>query len=145
MNPSNHYNTVGPAIHPVSPRRRQPALQPPNLLTTSLENARNAGLGAGGSQHTPLSTATTLSSPFSAHPHSAYPSAGGGMSAISPMTLRHTSSFSAQYNPQQWGPMSNASSQSAIQQSQHPRVIALAPRPVGPDGTLSEDVDSEFC
>ena len=134
MNHSSPYNNSGPATHPISPRRRQLPLQPPNLLTTSLENnARYASLGAGNTS-TPLSTTTTLSSPFSVYPQSAHPSAGAAMSASSPLTLRHNPSFSTQYNPQQWGPMNNASPQSAVQSSQHQRVIALAPRPVGPDG-----------
>ena len=58
----------GPVIPPRPPRRRQnnESLQPPSLLTTSLENARASNSGAGPAQRTPV-TATTLSSPFSAH------------------------------------------------------------------------------
>ena len=139
MNPSNPYHAPGTVNRPFPPRRRQPVQQPPSLLTTSLENhARHAGLGVGSTQ-TPLSTTTTLSSPFSALPQSAHPPSGSAMSASSPMISRQNSTFSTQYNPQQWGPMSNASPQSAIQRSPHPRQIALASRPVGPDGRRIDD------
>ena len=134
MSLQHPYNNNAPAILPTSPPRRQHAVQPPGLLTTSLENARNANLGIGAVQHTPLST-TSLSSPFSAHPHSAYPaSPAETMRGNSPMTFRHTSSFPTAYNPQQWGPLTSASSQVSSQTPHNPRVLALAPRPVGPDG-----------
>lgn len=123
-----------------SPRRRQQAVQPPNLLTTSLGNARNAGLGIGGIGQTPLSS-TSLSSPFSARPQSPYVHSPGGASrGASPMALRSQSSFSGTYNPQQWGPVGNGSSISSStaehRQAQSSRVLALAPRPVGPDGNV---------
>ena len=139
MNVPSPYNTLGAPIHPVLPRRRQPAHQPPSLLTSSLENARQAGLGAGAIQ-TPQSTGTSLSTPFSAYPQSAHPlSVGGSLSGGSPMSVRHAPSFSSQYNPQQWGPMSNASPQAAVQSPHQQRIVALAPRLVGPDGRLSRD------
>ena len=125
------YNaSADPARLASSSRRRQHPLQPPSLLTTSLENARNAG---GNIVHTPLST-TTLSSPFSGIPQS--PAAA--MRAVSPMALRSQNSFTGVYNPQQWGPLNNASPASSVagdqRQGQSARVVVLAPRPVGPDG-----------
>ena len=126
-----------------SPRRRQHTAQPPNLLTTSLGQARNNGLGIVGTSQTPLSV-TTLSTPFSAYPQSPYsavpPSPGAVMRGASPMALRSQSGFSAAYNPQQWGPVSHTSpnSTSIVGEHRHDgrssRVVALAPRPVGPDG-----------
>lgn len=136
-----------------SPRPRQQAIQPPNLLTTSLGNARNAGLGIGGITQTPAS-ATTLSSPFAGHPQSPYVQSSGGASrGASPMALRSNSSFSGTYNPQQWGPVNNVSQMSSAREhrrAQSSRVVALAPRPVGPDGmmktcpVLSEPTDITF-
>lgn len=129
-------NTSPNPVGTASPsRRRQQALRPPNLLTTSLGNARNAGLGIGGNGHTPIST-TSLSSPFSGFPQSP----GGAMRGTSPMALRSQASFSGTYNPQQWGPLSNSSTTSPAtgdhRHSQASRAVALAPRPVGPDGKL---------
>jgi len=126
-----------------SPRRRQQAIQPPNPLTTSLGNARNAGLGIGGFAQTPVSS-TTLSSPFSGHPQSPYAqSPGGAMRGASPMALRSHGSFGGIYNPQQWGPVGNgspiSSSAGEHRQAQPSRVVALAPRPVGPDGKANPD------
>lgn len=125
---------------PTSPRRRQHPVQPPSLLTTSLGNARNAGLAIGGiaQSQTPVST-TSLSTPFSAYPQSPYPqSPGGAMRGTSPMNFRSPTSFPTAYNPQQWGPVSNTSPNSTTSghghQHVHSRVAALAPRLVGPDG-----------
>ena len=133
MNNPHGGHHSGPVIPPRPPRRRQndESLQPPSLLTTSLENARASNLAVGTALRTPT-TATTLSSPFSAHPHSAYPSSAGAMSTSSPMAVRHTSSFPAAYNPQQWGPMNSSSPRPTS------RVVALAPRAVGPDGNTSK-------
>jgi hypothetical protein len=124
----------------IPPRRRQHAVQPPNLLTTSLGQARNNGLGIGGLSQTPISS-TTLSTPFSTYPQSAYsavpPSPGGAMRGTSPMAFRSQSGFSAAYNPQQWGPVSHTSPASGGEHGhdgRSSRVVALAPRPVGPDG-----------
>ena len=129
--PYNSYNaSPDPARIAASSRRRQHALQPPSLLTTSLENARNSG---GTFVQTPLST-TTLSSPFSGLPQSP----GGAMRGVSPMALRSQNSFTGVYNPQQWEPLTNSSPNSSLagdqRQVQSSRVVALAPRPVGPDG-----------
>lgn len=142
--PSNYI--VSPAqagIAITTPRRRQHAAQPPNLLTSSLGQARNNGLGIGGIPQTPIST-TSLSTPFSAYPLSPYsavpPSPGGAMRGSSPMAFRSQAGFSAAYNPQQWGPVSHTSPNSASTGGEHShqgrssRVTALAPRPVGPDG-----------
>ena len=127
-----------------SPRRRQRAPQPPSLLTTSLGNAQNAGLGLGLYDRTPVST-TSLSSPFSIHqPTSMYPaSPGGALRGSSPMALRSTESFNAPYNPQQWRPSSTASSIPAsgttFSTTQHRQQFRLAPstvQPRGPDGEL---------
>lgn len=125
---------------PSSPRRRQHAVQPPNLLTTSLGNARNISLGFGGIIQTPLST-TSLSSPFSTNqplPYAASP--GGAMRGISPMATRTPATYNTPYNPQQWGsanpPSSSTSAALGSRHRQATRVEALASRPVGPDGTL---------
>ena len=139
MNLPNQYAADLPTTLPVPPppRRRQHAIQPPSLLTTCLENTRNAGLtGIGLIQQPPSSTTTSLSSPFSAHPQSAYPASPGGamLTGASPMNFRPPTALPAAYNPQQWGPMSNTSPQSAPHLPQNSRVVALAPRPVGPDG-----------
>jgi len=143
--PYNSYNTSPDpsGIATSSPRRRQP-VQPPNLLTTSLGNARNAGLGIGGIVQTPVST-TTLSSPFSAFSQSP----AGAMRGASPMALRSQASFSGTYNPQQWGPLNNRSPNSSSAGDHRParssRVVALAPRPVGPDGMHSLFYAEEEC
>ncbi len=136
--PYNHNVASRPAGIPVSPRRRQHAVQPPNLLTTSLGNARNAGLGIGGVSQTPIS-ATSLSSPFSAsaYPQSPNPaSPGSAMRGTSPLTFRSHTGLSATYNPQQWGPLSNDTPVSTTRSttSHSSRAPALAPRPVGPEG-----------
>ena len=142
MNPSNIlYNDPLSVHQSATPRRRHPGLQPPSLLTTSLENnARQAHLGLGSAQ-TPLSAATTtLSSPFSAFPssQSANPTtATPASSLVSPMHTHQSPSVSTPYNPQQWGPMNAGSPGAAIQHSTRQRLVALAPRLVGPDGTLA--------
>ena len=124
------YNVSG---GPAPPRRRQNPNQPPNLLTTSLGNARNAGLGLGRVVQTPISS-TTLSSPFSAYPQSTNPqSPGGAMRGASPMASRSASAFSAHYNPQQWGAVNNFSSTSLSMAGEHRQTSHLAPHPVGPD------------
>ncbi|KAL8796276.1 MAG: hypothetical protein Q9195_001391 [Heterodermia aff. obscurata] len=56
-----------------APRRRQHAVQPPSLLTTTLGNAHISSHGIGPNPQTPIST-TSLSSPFSVHQASPYPS-----------------------------------------------------------------------
>ena len=120
---------------PTTAIHRRLALQPPNLLTTSLDNARHLGqatLTPHGAVQTPVST-TSLSTPFSLNvTQSPYPqSPGTAMRGASPLT--HRSGPSVPYNPQQWGPLSDASPQSASTQVQQ-RYMHLAPRPVGPDG-----------
>lgn len=131
---------------PSPPQRRQHALQPPSLLTTTLGNAHNLGLGIAG--HTPVS-ATSLSSPFSTYQTSPYPgSPTGAMRGASPMVHRPPSAFNTAYNPQQWGPVRSGSSPapnsssrpaSIIRQpNQSTRVAVLAPRPVGPDGKAND-------
>lgn len=127
---------------PLPPRRRQHVIQPPNLLTTTLGNAHNGGVGL--NNHTPISS-ISLSSPFSAYPSSPYPaSPAGAMRGTSPMVHRAPSSFNAAYNPQQWGPVNNGSNASSNAASRTAgtrplsqaitRVAVLAARPVGPDG-----------
>ena len=143
MNPPTHNNDPVPAHPSSTPRRRHPGVQPPSLLTTSLENnARQSHNGVGPAQ-TPLSTTTTLSSPFSAFPQiqSAHPTTGTPLSSVaSPMHSRQSPSVSAQYNPQQWGPMNGGTPSSAIQHSTRQRIVALAPRLVGPDGESLHDL-----
>ena len=131
-NPSNVYPFPA-EIGTTAARRRQHPGQPPSLRTTSLGYARNAGVAA--PPATPLST-TSLSSPFSANPQSAYPaSPGGAMRGVSPMNFR---TLNAAYNPQQWGPVNNASHSSLAaehrQNTHSTRAPLLAPRLVGPDG-----------
>ena len=136
MSGQNQHGAVLP-----SSRRRPHALQPPSLLTTTLGNAHASshGVGAG---HTPVST-TSLSSPFSLHQASPYPrSPGGAIRGTSPMAVSATRSYSAAYNPQQWGPVSSNGSPSSrntitsTRQSSHGST--LAPRLVGPDGMSDE-------
>lgn len=137
MNPQYSYartpELVGPSI-------RQHGLQPPSLLTTTLENAHSLGLGMAG--QTPIS-ATSLSSPFStAHQPSPYhASPPGAIRGTSPVVHRMPTTFNMAYNPQQWGPVNsgptpNSSSRptSMRQSSQSRRAPILAARPVGPDG-----------
>ena len=136
------YSSVSgaPAGIEASPRRRQTPNRPPNLLTSSLGNARNAGLGLGAVVQTPASS-TSLSAPFSAYPQYPYPkSPAGAMRGTSPMTSRSASAFTGQYNPQQWGAVNNVSPNSISMAGEHrqishsSRTAHLAPRPVGPDG-----------
>lgn len=124
------------------PRRRERAIQPPSLLTTSLNNAQNFGLGLGPYASTPLST-TTLSTPFSVHHQSPYPASPGGASrGTSPMALRSAVGTGGPYNPQQWGPISNENttmpatgpSFTAAQRFQSTRVTTVTTQPTGPDG-----------
>ena len=138
--PHPYHVSGGPAGIETPPRRRRPPNQPLNLLTTSLGNARNAGLGVGAVVQTPISS-TTLSGPFSAHPQFPHPqSPGGAMRGASPMASRSASAFSGHYNPQQWGAVNSISPNSISiagehrQTSQSSRTAHLAPRPVGPDG-----------
>ena len=139
--PQSYNVSGGPAGIESSRRRRQLPNQPPNLLTTSLGNARNTTLGIGGGMvQTPISS-TTLSGPFSAHPLCPLPqSPGGALRGTSPMASHSASTFSGHYNPQQWGVV-NSASPSAMsmagehrQTSQSSRTAHLAPRLVGPDG-----------
>ena len=134
--PIDMYNNSGAPTR--TPRRRQTPNQPPNLLTTSLGNARNPMLGVGGVLQTPVSS-TTLSSPFSAYPHSAYPqSPTGAMREALPMASRSAPGFSGHYNPQQWRAGNNRSPNSMSiagehrQTSHSSRIAHLAP--TGPDG-----------
>lgn len=138
--PHPHNVSGGPAGIETPPPRRQIHNPPPNLLISSLGNARTAGLGVGGAVQTPFSS-TTLSSPFSAPPQTLYPqSPGGVMRGASPMASRSASGFSGRYNPQQWGAVNNVSPNSMSitgehrQTSQSSRTAHLAPRSVGPDG-----------
>ena len=138
--PQSYNVSGGPAGIESSHRRRQLPNQPPNLLTTSLGNARNTTLGIGGVVQTPISS-TTLSGPFSAHPLCSYPqSPGGAVRGTSPMASRSASTFSGHYNPQQWGVVNSASPNAMSmagefrQTSQSSRTAHLAPRLVGPDG-----------
>ena len=121
-----------------SPRRRQHAVQPPSLLTTTLGNAHISSHGVGPNPQTPIST-TSLSSPFSVHQASPYPSSPAStLRGSSPMALRSSSSFNAAYNPQQWGTMNSnglSNSRSAVTTAgQSGQGSRLAHGPVGPDG-----------
>lgn len=129
----------------LSPGRRRDAIQPPTLLTTTLDNAHNAAVGIAG--QTPVST-SSLSSPFSAFQQSPYPaSPAGTMRGSSPMVHRASASFNTAYNPQQWGPVRGGSASTSSpsprvggqrQTGSSTRVAVLAARPVGPDGMSSE-------
>ena len=136
------YNVSGESAGIETPPRRRQTNQPPNLLTTSLGNARNTGLGFGGVVQTPVSS-TTLSSPFSAYPQSPHSQAPrGNMRGASPMASRSASGFTGHYNPQQWGTVNSVSPNSMSmageprQTCQSARTVHLAAhcRPVGPDG-----------
>ena len=124
----------------LSPLRRQNAAQPPALRTTSLNNAQGLGLGYGlNAGQTPVST-TSLSSPFAVHSASPYPASSAV--AASPMALRSPATFSAPYNPQQWGrigsdgspSLGSASTLSPLHARQSSRAVNYAPRLRGPDG-----------
>lgn len=151
MSVPNPYIRSSEQAGPIYPRRRQHAIQPPTLLTTTLENAYHTGLGING--HTPVST-TSLSSPFSAHQQSPYPvSPAGTMRGTSPMQHRAPTAFNSAYNPQQWGPLGSGPTSSPIsssrttgfRQSQPTRVAVLAARPVGPDGISQCSIGSNRC
>ena len=126
---------------PTNPRRRQHAIQPPSLQTTTLGNVHSFGLGIGVTGQTPVST-TSLSSPFSVHHSSPYPASPGALlRGTSPMALRNPAGFNAPYNPQQWRLSSNASPSPASastvasrQPSQSTRVVVSTAQPMGPDG-----------
>ena len=132
------HSTLTPAGAPSSsPLRRQHATQPPTLLTTSLNNARNLATGSG--LNTPHST-TSLSSSFARQhggPYTASP-----VTAASSMPFRNQARYSAPYNPQQWGqigsegsPVVGQSSTFSTMHAQQPsRTTAYAPRMAGPDG-----------
>ncbi|KAL5336801.1 hypothetical protein BJX70DRAFT_371584 [Aspergillus crustosus] len=118
-----------------SPGRREHATQPPPLNTT-FNNPQFQGLGVGlgpGYVSTPLST-TSLSSPFI---HSPAVNSPAGATGPSPMASRQ---YSAPYNPQEWGPVSNgpmAASQSAYSQPSNMLRIVPQPRYAGPRSELS--------
>ncbi len=120
--------------------------QPPNLLTTTLGNAHNLGLGV--AAQAPIS-ATSLSSPFSLSTHQLSPYPGsppGAMRGASPLVHRTLATFNTAYNPQQWGPLSSGSNSTptsssrptsirqSSQSSQSRRPPLVAARPMGPDG-----------
>lgn len=73
------------------------------------------------------SPATSLSSPFSQPPHSAYlPSPGAAQRGNSPMTMRmSSSSYSAPYNPQEWAPMNGDGSPQIAQVTHSQRSHAI--------------------
>lgn len=124
----------------LQPSRRQHVDRPPTLLTTALSAAHNQNPGLSAASPHPLST-TSLSAPFSPYPSSPHPpSSTTEMRGSSPMATRTQASFSAPYNPQQWGLSASSTSTpldtaSRTRQSAHPsRFPRFAPRPVGPDG-----------
>ncbi len=127
---------------PVSPRRRQPIGPPPSLLTTTLGNAHISNHGLVANVQTPSST-TSLSSPFSCP---ASPS--GATRGTSPMALGASAGFSRAYNPQQWSRLSTSSAQSTrptvSASRQSSQVSQLAPRAVGPDGTVVSVYSLEY-
>lgn len=140
MSGRQHYGLASTQEGPsASPRRRQHAVQPPSLLTSTLGNAHISSHGVGPNSQTPIST-TSLSSPFSVHQASPYPSSPAStLRGSSPMALRSSSSFAAAYNPQQWGAMnsngpSNSRSATATTTAQSGHGSRLAHGPVGPDG-----------
>lgn len=140
MSPQHPYGFVTDNGEPLrSPRLRQP---PPSLLTTSLNNAQQFGLGLGVNGQTPQSS-TSLSSPFSLHHPSPYTEYGSSARAISPMASRGAGGFNGQYNPQQWGPITNEnatlptirSTFIVTHQQQPSRVMTISTnQPRGPDG-----------
>lgn len=131
--------TRGPHSSPAA--RPQHAGEPPTLLTTTFGAVQNHSTRIASGSETPLS-ATTLSTPFSPFlQSSAYPRSLDPRDS-SPMATRTQASFNAPYNPQQWGPLSSSTSGplDAATRSRHPsrssRYPNLAPRLVGPDGTI---------
>ena len=142
--PYPYSHAPAPSRHPTAPAalRRPHAGAPPNLLITTLDNAHNSSLGVGTPGQTPVSS-TSLSSPFSAHPQSAYPHAQNEvMRAAMSQSLRPQAQFSGTYNPQQWGPMTGASPQTANVVRRHQHGALLGPQPVGPDGKACRNVQS---
>ena len=138
--PSHTYDQAPlPSRHPTAPAalRRPHAAQPPNLLITSLDNARQSHLGIGPTGQTPIST-TSLSSPFSLQTQSAHPqSFGGNMITATPQTFRPQQTFSTAYNPQEWGPVNTPGTPTASGSRRQARIQTYAPQPVGPDGKLN--------
>ncbi|KAL8928965.1 MAG: hypothetical protein Q9172_000717 [Xanthocarpia lactea] len=138
MNPQRPQHLFSPATGPSQPSRRHVG-HPPTLLTTTFAAPHPQSLGTPSALQTPLSS-TSLSTPFSAFPSSAYtlsnsPAPGGA----SPMATRTRPSFNAPYNPQQWGPLSTSTS-SPLEEtprtrhtSQSNRLARFAPRLRGPD------------
>lgn len=122
--------------HPngTAPLRRPHAPQPSSLRITALDPSRGSHHAPGNTVQTPAS-ASSLSTPFSAHPSSAYPQSPAaairGPVASSP---RNQTPFSAIYNPQQWGPINGASPQASINPHRYQPIQTLAPQPTGPDG-----------
>ena len=102
-----------------APLRRQNAAQPPMLVTASLNNASGLGLNV-------PQSGTSLSMPFSAHAQSP-----ASATVPSPMALRSAASYTAPYNPQQWGPINPDGHHLPPQQT---RTVTYAPRLQGPDG-----------
>ena len=116
-----------------SPLRRQNAAQPPMLVTASLNNAHHANAGLG--LAVPGST-TSLSTPFSPFaalsPYAPAPSPASATVA-SPMALRSAASYTAPYNPQQWGPL-HPDGHPMQMPRQQTQTVTYAPRMMGPDG-----------
>ena len=122
------------ALHPhaPSPLRRQNAAQPPMLVTASLNHAHQANSGLG--LAVPASS-TALSTPFSPFAPSPYAPSPASAAAASPMALRSAASYSAPYNPQQWGQINPDGQSPANMAPMQTRTITYAPRLQGPDGT----------
>lgn len=143
---------ASPAGRPQSPPiRRHNLAQPPALLTTALSGAHSQNNALLTPSQQPQS-ATSLSAPFSPYPYSAYsPFPNANSRESSPMATRVQSTFSAPYNPQQWGPLSSSTSSplevaTRTHQSSHSsRFPRFAPRLTGPDGKGLEHAAHQNC
>ncbi|KAE8549279.1 hypothetical protein EYB25_007799 [Talaromyces marneffei] len=134
MNINSWNHTSSPAsaaaqstVASLSPGRRNHAIQPPALMTSLNGPQYHQSHSAGASLGFMSSPATSLSSPFSQPPHSAYlPSPGAAQRGNSPMTMRmSSSSYSAPYNPQEWAPMNGDGSPQIAQVTHSQRSHAI--------------------
>ncbi|QSS49373.1 hypothetical protein I7I53_09700 [Histoplasma capsulatum var. duboisii H88] len=129
----------------VFPRCRENVAQPPSL-TTPLSGVQFQGSGfpASPSYAPTPSSMNSFPSPFSPM-RSAFTSSSGDMSAMTtPMSSRHVS-YSAAYNPQEWGPIAaNGSPAAGVSAFTSPNdATSIPPPPYSPRHPKPEDTHVE--